>query len=298
MDRIQAMQVFVRVVETGSFIKAAETLSMAPSSVTSIVKNLEEYLQVRLLHRTTRSVSLTPDGERYYQSCGNVLRTIEDAEAEFHGMDHRPKGRLRVDIPGAVARALLFPRIMEFYDRFPDIDLMLGLSDKPVDLVHEGVDCVIRTGELRDSAFIARRLGTFRWITCAASTYLEQHGTPLTLEDLSRHRAVRYFSSSNGRSWDFRFLHRQTEVIVPMAGTVAVNDTEGYILCSLQGLGLIQLAQYLVTPLLESGHLVEVLSEYRRPPVPLSLVYPNTRHLSPVARAFIDWMADICSEIT
>ncbi|MFJ2988057.1 LysR family transcriptional regulator [Collimonas sp. NPDC087041] len=297
MDRIQAMQVFLRVVETGSFTKAAETLSMAPSSVTSIVKNLEEYLQVRLLQRTTRSISLTPDGERYHQRCRGILQTIEEAEAELHGKDRLPRGRLRVDMPGSVARALLFPRIKEFHERFPEIDLMIGLNDKPVDLVQEGVDCVIRTGELRDSALIARRLGSFRWITCGAPSYFEQHGVPLTLEDLVRHRAVHYFSSSTGRTWDFRFLREQAEVIVPMEGTVAVNDTEGYIQCSLQGLGLIQLAEYLVVPLLESGHLVEVLAENRRPLVSLSLVYPNTRHLSPVVRAFIDWMTHICAEI-
>lgn len=298
MDRIQAMQVFVRVVETGSFTKAAETLSMAPSSVTTCIKNLEAYLQVRLLHRTTRRISLTPDGERYHQRCRGILQTIRDSEAELHGKDRLPTGRLRIDLPGSVARALLFPRIKEFHAQFPDIDLMISLNDKPVDMVQEGVDCVIRTGELRDSALIARRLGSFRWITCGAPAYLQQYGTPATLDDLSRHRAVHYFSSSNGRIWDFRFLHDQAEVIIPMTGTVAVNDTDGYIQCCLQGLGLIQLAQYLVLPLLRSGDLVEVLPDQRRPLVALSLVYPHTRHLSPVVRAFVEWMTVICADIT
>lgn len=298
MDRIQAMQVFLRVVETNSFNKAAETLSMAPSSVTSIVKNLESHLQVRLLHRTTRSLSLTPEGERYYQRSRDILQAIDDSESDLQHRASSPKGRLRVDMPGSVARALVLPRLKEFFALYPEIQLMIGMNDRPMDLVQEGIDCVLRTGELRDSSLVARRLGTFQWITCGAPSYFEQRGVPASVDALGEHQAVHYFSGSTGRITDFHFQQNGQEVAVPMQGQVSVNDTDAYIDCCLQGYGLIQLAAYLVRPHLASGALREVLSEGRRAPVPVSLVYPHNRHVSPVVRAFIDWMTTICSDLS
>lgn len=291
------MQVFLRVVETNSFNKAAETLSMAPSSVTSIVKNLESHLQVRLLHRTTRSLSLTPEGERYYQRSRDILQAIEDSEADLQHRASSPKGRLRVDMPGAVARALVLPRLKEFLALYPGIQLMIGMNDRQMDLVQEGIDCVLRTGELRDSSLVARRLGAFQWITCGAPAYFERHGVPASLDALPEHQAVHYFSGSTGRISDFHFLRDGHEISVAMPGQVSVNDTDAYIDCCLQGYGLIQLAAYLVRPQLVSGALREVLAEGRRAQVPVSLVYPHHRHVSPVLRAFIDWMSAVCTDL-
>lgn len=291
------MQVFLRVVETNSFVKAAETLSMAPSSVTSIIKNLESYLQVRLLQRTTRSLSLTPDGERYYQDSLDILRRIAQTEADLKQQTSRPKGRLRVDMPGSIGRSLILPRLKEFVDLYPDVQLMLGMNDRSWDLIHEGIDCVIRSGELRDSSLVARRLGSFQWITCGAPSYFAQYGVPLLPENLAQHRAVQYFSASTGRAWDFRFLQNGIELAVPMQGNVAVNDTEAYIDCCVQGFGLVQLAGFIVQPYLESGQLKEVLGAARQAPIPLSLVYPNQRHLSPAVRAFTDWTMSICASL-
>ncbi|MES2260340.1 MAG: LysR family transcriptional regulator [Pseudomonadota bacterium] len=297
MDRIQAMQVFMRVVETNSFVKAAETLSMPPSSVTSIIKNLESYLQVRLLQRTTRSLSLTPDGARYYQDSRDILQRIDETEADLKNHTSRPKGRLRVDMPGSIGRALIVPRLKEFFELYPDVQLMIGVNDRPLDLIQEGIDCVIRSGELRDSSLVARRLGSVQWITCGAPSYFAQYGVPLVPDDLAQHRAVQYFSASTGRAWDFRFLHNGVELVVPMQGNVAVNDTEAYIDCSVQGFGLVQLAGFIVRPYLESGQLKEVLGAARQAPVPISLVYPNKRHLSPAVRAFADWTMSICANL-
>jgi len=295
MDRIQAMQVFLRVVETNSFNKAAETLSMAPSSVTSIIKSLESHLQVRLLHRTTRSLSLTPEGERYYQRSRDILQAIDDTESDLQHRASRPRGRLRVDMPGTVARALVLPRLQEFFALYPDIELMLGMNDRPMDLVHEGIDCVLRTGELRDSSLVARRLGAFQWITCGAPAYFAAHGVPQSIDELGEHQAVQYFSGSTGRISEFHFLQDGQEIAVPMAGQVAVNDTDSYIHCCLHGYGLIQLAGHLVREDLASGKLREVLASGRRAPVPVSLVYPHNRHLSPAVRVFTDWMVDVCA---
>ncbi|MGG2424779.1 LysR family transcriptional regulator, partial [Ralstonia pseudosolanacearum] len=183
MDRIQAMQVFVRVVESGSFARAAETLAMPASSVTSLVKSLERHLQVRLLNRTTRSLSLTPEGEQYVARCREILSLIEDAETSLNGsMDH-PQGRLRVDMPGGIAHALIYPNLQDFRDRYPGIYLMIGVNDRQIDLIQEGVDCVIRAGKLSDSTLVARPLGALRWITCAAPMYLQQNGPPHAPED-------------------------------------------------------------------------------------------------------------------
>ncbi|MBB5606398.1 MULTISPECIES: LysR family transcriptional regulator [unclassified Janthinobacterium] len=297
MDRIQAMQVFLRVVETNSFNKAAETLSMAPSSVTSIIKSLESHLQVRLLHRTTRSLSLTPEGERYYQRSRDILQAIDDTESDLQHRASRPRGRLRVDMPGTVARALVLPRLKEFFALYPDIHLMLGMNDRPMDLVQEGIDCVLRTGELRDSSLVARRLGAFQWITCGAPAYFEAHGEPQSVDQLREHQAVQYFSGSTGRISEFHFLQDGKEIAVPMAGQVAVNDTDSYIDCCLHGYGLIQLAAHLVREDLASGKLREVLAGGRRAPVPISLVYPHNRHLSPAVRVFTDWLLDICTDL-
>lgn len=298
MDRIQAMQVFLRVVETNSFSKAAETLSMAPSSVTSIIKSLERHLQVRLLQRTTRSLSLTPEGERYYQRSRDILQAIDDTESDLLNRASRPRGRLRVDMPGTVGRALVLPHLHEFFALYPDIHLMLGMNDRPLDLVQEGIDCVLRTGELRDSSMVARRLGSFQWITCGAPAYFERRGVPQTIDTLDEHQAVQYFSGTTGRTSEFHFLQDGKEVTVPMSGQVSVNDTDSYIHCCLHGYGLIQLARYLVADHLASGQLREVLADGRQAPTPVSLLYPHNRNLSPTVRVFTDWMVTICRDLS
>lgn len=287
------MQVFLRVVESRSFVRAAQTLALPASSVTAIIKRLEKHLQTRLLHRSTRNLSLTPEGERYFHRCREILKLIADTEASLQGASERPQGRLRVDMPGGIAHAVILPQLAQFQQRYPDIYLMIGVNDRQVDLIQEGVDCVIRTGSLEDSTLVARRLGELRWITCAAPTYLAEHGVPATLEDLPGHRAVHYFSSTMRRGNDLHFIEDGTSIAIPVPGTVAVNETELYIELGLAGHGLMQLAEILVSDQLQAGALVEVLADMRPAPVPVSLLYPHQRFLSPAMRAFTDWTAGL-----
>lgn len=293
MDRLQAMQVFMRVVETNSFSKAAETLSLAPSSVTSIIKNLEAFLDVRLLQRTTRRLNLTADGTEYFDRCRQILHFIEETEASLHSATRQPKGRLRVDMPGSIGRMIVLPKLAEFEKRYPDIELMIGLTDRPVDLIQEGVDCVIRTGALADSSLVAKRIGLLHWVTCATPEYLNFHGVPKTVAELDKHRAVNYFSSGTGRVSPFFFNVDGKDTPVQMQGNIAVNQSEAYLACGLEGLGLLQLSAYNVIPHLESGKLVSVMQDAQAAPLPVSLMFPHNRHLSPTVRAFVDWASEV-----
>jgi LysR family transcriptional regulator, regulator for bpeEF and oprC len=293
MDRLQAMQVFTRVVDTNSFTKAAETLDLPRASVTTIIQNLEAYLGVRLMHRTTRRLSLTPDGAAYYERCVRILADVEETESGLQNGSRKPHGKLRVDMPGAIGRTIVIPALCEFHTRYPDIDLQLGFTDRPVDLLQEGVDCVVRVGALQDSSLVARRIGLFEGVTCAAPEYLARAGIPRTLEELSQFKAINYFSSRTGRIMNWAFLVDGKEVEVKMNGSVSVNDAEAYVTCALEGFGLIQPPLFMVLPHLRSGALKEVLPEWKPLPMPISAVYPHSRHLSPKVRVFVDWVAEV-----
>ena len=296
MDRIQAMQIFIRVAEAGSFVRAAETLSLPSSTVTSTIKNLEKYLQVRLLNRTTRRVSLTPEGLQYLAQCREIMALIEHTEASLADSNRRPRGRLRVDMPGGIAHFIVLPNLKDFYRLYPDIYLMIGVSDRQVDLVQEGVDCVIRTGELTDSTLVARPLGRFRWLTCASPDYLREYGIPETPEALSQHRAIHYFFGSGRRTNELRFIRGAEAFSVPVEGDTAVNETGLYIRLCLEGFGLAQLAENVISKNLQQGKLVEVLADWQPPSVPVTMLYPHQRFLSPAVRAFADWVAGLFNE--
>lgn len=297
MDRFQAMQVFMGVVDANSFSRAADNLNLPRATVTTTIQNLEGHLKVRLLNRTTRSVSLTPDGAAYYERCARILAELEETEAAFKDVAQRPQGRLRIDVPSTVGRQILIPRLCDFRERYPDIELVIGMGDRPVDLVQEAVDCVIRGGELVDSSLVARRIGSISFITCAAPSYLARYGEPKSLEDLQdKHQAVHYFSSRTGRviDWDYMIDGVRTELKIK--GTVSVNDAEGYMALALQGFGLVQAARYMALPHIDKGELVEVLPQWKPAPLPVSVLYPQNRHLSPKVRAFTDWAAELFAQ--
>jgi len=293
MDRFQAMQVFVRVVDANSFSLAADSLGIPRATATTAVQNLERLLKVRLLNRTTRRISLTPDGSAYYEHCVRILADLEEAEAAFHDGVRRPRGRLRIDAPASIARAILIPALCDFHVRYPDIELAIGMGDRPVDMVQEAVDCVIRVGELRDSSMVAKRIGTFESVTCAAPSYLERYGEPASIEDLTNHRAVHYFSTRTGQVIDWSFMNDGVATDVKVKGVISVNDSEAYVTCGVQGFGLIQPARYMVMPLLESGALREVLPHLTPAPMPISVVYLRNRHLSSKVRVFVDWITEL-----
>jgi LysR family transcriptional regulator, regulator for bpeEF and oprC len=295
MDRFQAMQVFTRVVDANSFTSAADSLGLPRTTVTTTIQNLEKHLQVRLLNRTTRKLSLTPDGAAYYERCQRILADLEDTESSFRDAARGPRGRLRLDVPASIGRLILIPSLCDFHGRYPDVELVIGMSDRPVDMVREAVDCAIRMGELQDSTLVARRIGTFQGVTCAAPAYLARLGMPHTLDDLRHHSAVHYFSSRTGRTIDWDFVVDGVSTEVKMQGVVSVNDADAYVACGLQGFGLIQPPRYMVVEHLASGALVEVLPQWQPTPMPISAVYQHNRHLSPKVRAFVDWVAELFS---
>lgn len=293
MDRLQAMQIFARVVEMHGFSKAAENLSIPPSTVTRAIKELENFLGVKLLQRTTRHLKLTPDGSLYYDHCRRLLAELEAVEASFPGSAGQAKGKLRVGMTASMARLFVLPAIKKFQARYPDIELTLTVSDRTVELVPEGIDCVIRAGVPQDSpTMVARRIASFEWLTCASPGYLKEHGEPNSLEDLKHHHAVGFLSGHQGRSMDWRFVSNGEERVVQMTENLIVNDTDTYIACGLEGLGLIRAASYMVLPHLHRGDLQRVLAHSQAPAVPISVMYPQNRYLSPTVRTFVDWVIE------
>nr|WP_163500895.1 LysR family transcriptional regulator [Halomonas socia] len=294
MDRLQAMQIFARVVEMHGFSKAAENLAIPPSTVTRVIKELENHLGVKLLQRTTRHLNLTPDGSLYYDHCCRLLAELEAVEAGFRGNAEQVKGKLRVGMTASLARLFVVPAIKTFQARYPDVELTLTLSDQTVELVPEGIDCVIRARVPHDSpTLVARRIASFEWVICASPEYLREYGEPHSLEDLKRHHAVGFLPGHQGRSMDWRFVINDEEQVVRMTENLTVNDTDTYIACGLEGLGLIRAANYMVLPHLRSGQLQRVLDHSQAPSVPISIMYPQNRHLSPTVRAFVDWISDL-----
>lgn len=293
VDKLNAMQVFTRVVDANSFSRAAEALGMPNASVSTTIQALEAYLKIRLLNRTTRRLSLTPDGAAYYERCVRILADVEEAESSFTLSVKAPVGKLRVDMPGSIGRLIVVPALDEFQTRYPDIDLMLGFGDKPVDLVQEGVDCVIRVGELQDSTLVARRLGICEFVTAASPGYILRQGEPTSVDDLDEHVAVNYFSSRTGRVMNMDFLVNGKRIDIKMRSKLAANDADAYLNCGIKGLGLIQIPRLIADPHLANGELIEVLPDSKPLPLPVSAVYPTSRHLSPQVRVFVDWVAEL-----
>lgn len=293
MDRFHAMQVFARVVEANSFTRAADSLNLPRTTVTTTIQSLERHLGVRLLNRTTRRISLTPDGTAYYAHSKQILADVEAAEACFHQSSVRPQGKLRIDVPSSIGQLILVPALWEFHKRYPDIELVLGMGDRSVDLVQEAVDCVIRGGELVDSTLVARRIGSLQFLTCAAPSYLERYGIPHTLGDLTQHQALNYFASRSGRNFKWDFVVDEKVHDVEMPGVVSVNDWNAHMALALQGFGLVQTARFIALPHLLSGELIEVLPQYKPAVLPVSLLYPQSRQLSPKVRVFSDWVVEL-----
>jgi DNA-binding transcriptional LysR family regulator len=288
MDRFETMRVFTRVVERRSFTAAAADLGLPRSTVTDAVKQIEARLGVQLLERTTRVVRPTLDGEAYHQRCLSLIADLEDAESAFCGA--KPKGPLRIDMNGTLARNFVLPHLTDFLAEYPDIQLYLSEGDRLVDLIREGIDCVVRVGELRDSDMIARRLTMLNEVTCAAPSYLESHGMPGSIDALKGHCMVGYHSSATGGVLPLEFQDGGTlrHVTLPMA--VTVNSADNYAAMTKLGFGLAQVPRYRVAGELAEGALVEVLPQNPPTPSPVSLLCPRNRQLSPRVRVFMDWL--------
>ena len=296
MDRFNAMRVFTRIVELGGFAKAADSLQLPRASVTILIKQLEAHLGVQLLQRTTRQISLTLDGAAYYPRCVRLLADLEETEAVFSAARQNPKGLLRVDMPAGVGRLIVIPALPQFTARYPLIELEIGLNDRPVDLIREGVDCVLRGGSSLDDSLVARPLVMLDQVTCASPGYLQRHGTPQCLGDLEGHEMVEYVSSHSGKRFGLEFVVDGQIQPINLSKHVAVNSADGYLAACEAGYGLVQTPYYHVARQLKEGNLVEVLREVPPPGMPLAALYPPHRQLSRRVRVFVDWMVELCAQ--
>jgi DNA-binding transcriptional LysR family regulator len=288
MDRLAAMRLFTRVVDRRSFTEAAQDLAVPRSTATQVIRQLEERLGVRLMQRTTRTVRPTLDGEAYYRRCIAILDDIEDAESAFRGA--APKGMLRVEVQGTLARHFLMPGLPDFLERHPGIELAMSESDRWVDVVREGVDCVVRYGALSDSDLVARSVAQLPRVTCAAPAYLDRHGRPTTLAELDGHRIVGLRSITTGALAPFEIVERDGLRKIDLPARLSVTGTESYLDAVRLGLGLAQMPVFHIAQDLAEGRLERVLADFTLPPGPVSVLYPRSRQLSPRVRVFIDWI--------
>ena len=295
MDKLNAMQAFARVVEAGTFTRAAESLDLPKTAVTRLIQSLEEHLKVKLLNRTTRRVSVTPDGAAYYERVTRLLSDIEELEGSVSHARAAPKGRIRVDVASSVARLLLIPALPEFYARHPDIQIDLGVSDRPVDLIGDNVDCVVRGGEITDQSLVARRIGDWGYGCCASPAYIQRHGMPQHPLDLEsdQHHVVSYFSTRTGKRFPFDYSKNGQRYEIYGHYKVSVNDGNAYMTAGLTGLGVIQAPYFMIKPHIDAGELVPFLCDWESDPLPLYVVYPPNRHLSTKLRVFVDWIAEL-----
>ena len=297
MSPFDRMHIFVRVAELASFTQAAEALGIPKASASTAVQQLETQLGTRLLHRTTRRVQLTQDGQAYYERCKDLLADVDELQSMFQQADGAGlRGRVRIDMSTGMARNVVVPRLPELLARHPGLEVELSSTERRVDVVREGFDCVLRTGAVVDSSLVARPLGLARLVNCASPAYLRAHGTPRSLADLPGHRLVHFVNTLGARSAGFEAVVDGALVLTPMQGALTVNNAEAYMAGCLAGLGLIQVPHLGVVDLLARGDLIEVLPQLAAPPMPLTLMYANRRNLPRRVRTVMDWLAQVVAE--
>jgi DNA-binding transcriptional LysR family regulator len=282
---------FVRIVERRSFSAAAADLQLPRSNATSAMKQLEERLGTQLLLRSTRHVSPTAEGETYYRRCVAILGDLDDADRGL--ADNALSGLLRIDINGHLSRECILPELPAFLDRHPGLTVYVGEGDRLVDLMREGVDCVVRAGEPVDNDMTGRRLGMMQEITCASPAYLKKYGDPASPDELNHHLMVGFVSSRTGRVMPLEFAHNGKVREVTLPTRILVSNSDTAIGAAQLSLGLTQAPRHRLTADLAAGRLVEVLADFPPAPTPISLLYPSNRQLAPRVRVFIDWLVDV-----
>ncbi|UMM08986.1 LysR family transcriptional regulator [Gluconobacter frateurii] len=293
MDRIDLFRIFARVVETASFTRTADTLKMPRSTISVAIQELETRVGTRLLARTTRSVSVTPDGAAFYDHCVRIVTEVEEVEALFRQDAVRPQGVLRVNIPGRIGRLIIAPALPDFLESYPGIDVELGMTDRAVNLIEDGIDCVLRVGPLQDSGLVGRKIGDLELINVASPDYIRRFGAPTCPDDLGQHHVIRYASPTSGRVEDWEWVENGEVRLKPVKGRVTVNSAEASIACCLSGLGLIQIPAYDVKNHLAAGDLVEVMPDWRAEGLPMTILYPHRKHLSRRVQAFVEWVVPL-----
>jgi DNA-binding transcriptional LysR family regulator len=298
MDRLDAMRAFVRIVEAGSFTKAAQTLQMDRASVTLLVQQLEGRLGVKLLNRTTRKVNVTEDGAVYYERIVGVLGALEEAETNLPGAATTPRGTLRVDVPSPFATLILMPALPRFHARYPDIVFDMGASDRKVDLIGENVDCVVRGGEVADPSLVARRVGQLHLGLYAAPAYLARAGTPVHPGELdgAQHRIVRFRWSRGGAGFPYELRKGGEAVKLHGRHVLSIDDGNAYLAAGLAGMGVLWLPDYMAKASVATGALVALFADWQVDPMPLFIAYPQSRHVSKKLRVFIDWIVELMAD--
>jgi DNA-binding transcriptional LysR family regulator len=291
MDRFQEMQIFTRIVERRSFTLASEELNLPRATVTNAIKRLELRLGARLLERTTRVVAATLDGQAYYERCVRLLGDLDEMESVFSRS--APAGLLRVNLQASLARQVVTPALPAFLARYPGIELQIGEGDRLVDLVREGIDCVLRVGNLQDSSMVAQQVTQLPQVTCASPSYVARHGRPATLAELNGHQAVNFISSATARPYPLEFLVDGTLRQITLPGPVAVTGADMYTASACAGLGIVQVPRYRIRHELDTGQLEILLPQCAPPALPVYVLYPQSRQLSPRVRVFVDFMKDV-----
>lgn len=291
MDRIELFRIFARVAEAESFTKAAATLNIPRSTVSTAIGELEARIGTRLLSRTTRQVTMTRDGHVFYEKCLRLIADVEEAEASFRRKGEAIGGKVHVDLPGRIGRLIVAPALPEFFRAYPNVEVQLGVSDKQVDLVSENVDCALRVGTLADSELIARHVGELRLVNAASPAYLERHGIPETPGQLATgHQVVGYASPTHGRLDDWEWVDGGGLRVMKVPAQVIVNSAEAYIACAVAGLGLIQIPAYDIQDHIARGALIEVMPDHRPASMPMTMLYPHRHHLSHRVQIFSEWL--------
>ncbi|HHV4216047.1 TPA: LysR substrate-binding domain-containing protein [Klebsiella pneumoniae] len=298
MDRSDAMRAFARVVEAGSFTKAAQTLHMSKTTVTQLIQQLESRLRVRLLHRTTRKLGVTPDGAVYYERVIRLLADMEDAENSLSSAAMTPRGRLRVDVPSPLARLILVPALPAFHARYPDIQIDMGVSDRVVDLIGDNVDCVLRGGQITDQSLIARHVGDLQIGVYVAPSYVERLGAPAHPRELQNtdHCIVGFLSSRTSKIDPLVLCSENERIEITGNYVLAVDDGNAYLEAGLVGLGVIALPNYMAAAHQAVGALIPLFTQWGISPMPLYLAFPPNRHVNAKLRVFIDWIVELMEQ--
>lgn len=296
MDKLRAMELFVRVVETGGITRAADSLQLPKATAATLLQKLEASLGVKLLNRTTRQLSVTPDGAAYYERCVSILAQVRETEEALTSQHATPRGRLRVDVPTLMARSVFVPALPRFFAQYPDIELALACNERRADLIEEGIDCAVWSGEIEDSGYVARRVGFLYFATCASPSYLAAHGQPASPDDLTHHRCINRFSPRTGRLSEWIFTKDGKRVQASLSGHIALDDENSYVAAAEAGMGIARIPAFVLKEAMERGTLDLVLGDWFPEPSPLYVVYPRNRHLSYKVRVFVDWVAELLRE--
>ncbi|NGX87437.1 LysR family transcriptional regulator [Rahnella sp. Lac-M11] len=296
MDQIQAMKIFIRIAELESFSRAAEDLDLPRATVSTTLKRLEQRLGVRLFLRTTRQVKITDEGKIYYQRCLQLLSALEEADTLFAHHRNQPAGTVRIDMPHSLARVMVIPALQAFYEHYPHITLSVSANDNSVNLLDQGVDCVIRAWPSEDENLQSRHLANLEQITCASPAYFAKFGTPQTRADLATHQAIGYFFAHQQPESHLEFVTDGTVEKIQLRRTLTVSGADAYVAAAKAGFGLVQVSRLAIAQELERGELVEVLSALTPPPMPLYIMYPPGRFLAPRIRVFLDWLITLFSQ--